>query len=137
LTASQPAVFMKKASDNSVMFIHPIVSDTACVWQLRSPAAGWNRLLFCAELVRELPLSSFSVRKQIYAHGHLPATDIPFFRTRRCRRFGAPDDDRNNDAEAVEFFSNQIWGINPIVSKFETRSLRGGRKSGQTLPAMN
>ncbi len=38
LTASQPADFMKKPSDNSVIFIRPIVSDIARVWQLRSPA---------------------------------------------------------------------------------------------------
>src|SRR5208337_2460117 len=39
LTASQPAVFMKKPSDNSVSFIRLIVSDTAHVWQRRSPAS--------------------------------------------------------------------------------------------------
>src|SRR5436309_4122 len=38
LTASQPADFMKKASDNSVKLIRLIVSDTAGAWQLRSPA---------------------------------------------------------------------------------------------------
>ena len=38
LTASQPAAFRKKPSDNSVMFIRLIVSDTAPVWQLRTPA---------------------------------------------------------------------------------------------------
>src|SRR5439155_16157744 len=39
LTASQPADFMKKASDNSVKLIRVIVSDTARAWQLRSPAS--------------------------------------------------------------------------------------------------
>src|SRR5436190_17936903 len=38
LTASQPADFMKKASDNSVKLIRVIVSDAAGAWQLRSPA---------------------------------------------------------------------------------------------------
>src|SRR5437667_11837397 len=38
LTASQPADFMKKASDNSVKLIRAIVSNIARAWQLRSTA---------------------------------------------------------------------------------------------------
>src|SRR5947207_13487650 len=37
LSASQPAAFMKKASDNSVKLIRPIVSDTARAWQPLPP----------------------------------------------------------------------------------------------------
>src|SRR5580704_19100922 len=40
LTASHPADFMKKPSDNSVKLIRPIVSDTPRAWQLRSPGNG-------------------------------------------------------------------------------------------------
>src|ERR1051325_10734073 len=40
LTASQPAAFMKKPSDNSVKLIRLIVSNTARAWQPHSPA-GW------------------------------------------------------------------------------------------------
>src|ERR1043166_1547522 len=38
LTASQPAAFIRKPSDNSVKLIHPIVSNPARAWQPRSPA---------------------------------------------------------------------------------------------------